>query len=169
MTTESIHVVPVVKVLIADDHTAYRASLRRLLELEDNVRVVADIGDWQGLERAIERYKPDVVLMDINMPTRHGRRDGIEATRHLLSLHPHMPVLVISMFDQGEYCLAAHLAGARGYYLKDADSKELVRALPLVAKGGLIPCSYGSCSTARSIHGNLGFDVVDSGLQQVHG
>lgn len=169
MAKESMHLVPTIKVLIADDHAAYRASLKRLLELEEGLEVVADTGKWYELEWAIEWYQPDVVLMDINMPTKHGTRDGIEATRYLRSTHPHTPVVILSMFDQGEYCLAAHLAGARGYYLKDSDSRELVDALRLVSKGGLIPCSYGTCSTARSTHGDLGLDLVDSGLQQLYG
>src|SRR5262245_41986588 len=112
MAAESDLSVPVVKVVIADDHAAYRISLRRLLELEESIEVVADTGQWYELEWALEWYEPDVVLMDINMPTRHGNRDGIEATRYLVGTYPHTPVVILSMFDQGEYCLAAHLAGA---------------------------------------------------------
>jgi two-component system response regulator DegU len=162
MSAKSVLKAPVVRVLIADDHVTYRKNLRMVLELDDSIQVVADTGEWQELEQAVDRHWPDVVLMDISMPTRYGNRDGIKATRHLLRSHPHTAVLMLSMFDEVKYCKSAQMAGARGYYLKETDSKELVKAIRTVAKGGLISCDHISCDVAPSSHYGLGFDLAST-------
>lgn len=120
-----------VRVLVADDHPAYRAGLRLMLETTDGVDVVgeADTGA-RAVALAAETY-PDVVVMDLRMPD----LDGIEATRRLLRETPDTGVVVLTMLEDDESVFAAMRAGARGYLLKDAEQDDIVRAIRAVAAG----------------------------------
>ena len=123
-----------VRVLVADDHPAFRAGLQLMLASSDWVEVVglAESGDEavaKGLELA-----PDVVVMDLRMPG----LDGIEATRRLLAIDPSVGVLVLTMFEDDESVFSAMRAGARGYLLKGADQDEILRAIRAVAAGEVL-------------------------------
>jgi len=121
------------RLLIADDHPAFRAGLRLLLEsLPDlAVTVVAEAENGeQALEAAIE-LAPDVVVMDLQMPG----LGGIETTRRLVRATPHVRVLVLTMFEDDNSVFAALRAGAHGYVLKGAGQEQLARAIRAVAEG----------------------------------
>jgi NarL family two-component system response regulator LiaR len=120
-----------IRVLIADDHAVVRQGLRTFLELQDDIEVVADVGDGEAALSAVESHRPDVVLMDLVMPG----VGGIEAIRRLRELRPQTRVLVLTSFLDDEKLFPAVRAGAAGYLLKDVEPAELVRAIHTVADG----------------------------------
>jgi DNA-binding NarL/FixJ family response regulator len=120
-----------ISVLLADDQALVRAGFRLIVELEPDIRVVAEAEDGrQAVELARER-RPDVVLMDIRMPT----LDGIEATRRLFRAGVETRVLVLTTFDLDEYVYDAMKAGASGFLLKDVPREQLVAGIRIVAGG----------------------------------
>ncbi len=130
------------RVLIADDHPVYRDGLGLMLSSTDEVEVVGTAAD--GLE-AVEKaaaLRPDVVVMDLQMP----RLDGIEATRRITAGEDPPGVLALTMHDDDESVFAAMLAGARGYLVKGADQDEILRAITSVAHGEAI---FGPALAAR--------------------
>ncbi len=122
------------RVLVADDHEAFRTGLRALLETVDGVSVVAVADGGEEAVRLADREQPDVVLMDLDMPG----VGGIAATRRIVATSPHIAVLVVSMLDDDDSIFEAMRAGARGYVLKGADRREIVRAVRSVASGEAI-------------------------------
>jgi len=123
---------PVVRVLLIDDHPLVRDGLRARLASVSDVEVVGEAGNAEEAEREVEACRPTLVLMDV------GMRDvnGIDLTARLLARHPSLHVLMLSMYDNPEYVQRALQAGARGYVLKDAPASEIVAAIAAVAGGG---------------------------------
>src|SRR5262245_4989232 len=105
-----------IRILIADDHAHFRAGIAALLQSAPDTEVIGEAatGD-EAIERAAA-LQPDVILMDINMPS----VNGVEATRRILHTSPHISILVLTMFDDDDSVFAALRAGARGYLLKGA-------------------------------------------------
>lgn len=132
------------RVLVADDHPAFRRGLELMLVDVDDVQVVgmAETGT-RALELA-ESLAPDVVLMDLRMPD----LDGIEATRRISRRTSATAVVVLTMFEDDDSVFAAMRAGARGYLLKGADRDEIIRAVRAVAAGEAI---FGPEIAARII------------------
>lgn len=118
-----------VTVLIVDDHAQYRRELKLVLELEDDIEVVGEAGDWHALWKAMRTLQPDVVLMDLRMPPSDGTRDGIDATRRLRHEYPDSTVIILTMLDDGEHATRAQRAGAHAYILKDSGSLDLLQAI----------------------------------------
>lgn len=121
-----------ITVVVADDDASVRTDFRRLLELEDDLVVVATALDGIDAVEQTERYRPDVVVMDIRMPG----LDGIAATAHLRRTAPASRVLVVTTFDLDEYALGAVRAGAFGFLLKHEAPDMLARAIRVVMEGG---------------------------------
>jgi DNA-binding NarL/FixJ family response regulator len=121
------------RVLIADDHAAFRHGLRALLTGEPDLEVVGEAHDGHHVLDQAVALQPDVVLMDLDMPG-----GGVEATRRLTAASPHVRVLVLTMYEDDVSVYAALQSGARGYVLKGARKTELVRAIRAVASGELI-------------------------------
>ncbi len=119
------------RVVLADDHTLFRAGLRALLEQLPDVQVVAEARDGREAVHMVETHHPDLVLMDIAMPG----LNGLEATRRLVKAFPAIRVLILSMHKSEEYVWQALRAGAVGYLLKDAELAELALALTAVTRG----------------------------------
>ncbi len=119
------------RVVLADDHTLFRAGLRALLEQLPDVQVVAEARDGREAVHMVETHHPDLVLMDIAMPG----LNGLEATRRLVKEFPAIRVLILSMHKSEEYVWQALRAGAAGYLLKDADLAELALAITAVTRG----------------------------------
>lgn len=120
-----------VRVLIVDDDPLVRQGLRMLLDAATTVEVVGEAADGREVLPAVDRHRPDVVLMDIRMP----QLDGITATR-LLRAQPRAPeVLVLTTFDTDEAVLPALRAGASGFLVKDTPPAELVQAIERIAAG----------------------------------
>lgn len=123
-----------IRVLIADDHAAFRAGLRALLGTASDVDVVGEATSGPDAVVAVEREQPDVVLMDVSMPA----GDGIEATRRIREAAPHVAVIVLTMDAGDASVMRALRAGARGYLLKGAQRAELLRAIRGAAAGEAI-------------------------------
>jgi DNA-binding NarL/FixJ family response regulator len=121
----------VIRVLLVDDDALVRSGLRMMLAGAPQIEVVGEADDGRGVLAAVDRHRPDVVLMDIRMP----QLDGIEATR-LLRAQPSPPaVIVLTTFDADELVLRALRAGAAGFLLKDTPPAEIVRAIEHVHAG----------------------------------
>lgn len=120
------------RLIIADDHMLVRAGIRKLLELMDGVEVVGETGNGLAVHDLVATLKPDLVLLDINMPG----LNGLEATAQLTKAWPGVRVLILSMYESDEYVSQALANGAKGYILKDAAPAELEGALQTVMRGG---------------------------------
>jgi DNA-binding NarL/FixJ family response regulator len=121
-------------VLVCDDHPVYRDGLRMLLDSLDGLEVVGVAADGLEAVEQVAELQPDVVVMDLQMPG----LNGIEATARMTAEHPHVAVLVLTMYDDDESVFAAMRAGARGYLLKGAAQDVIARAVRSVASGEAI-------------------------------
>jgi NarL family two-component system response regulator LiaR len=114
-----------IRVLIADDHAVLREGLRSFLELQDGIEIVGDAADGAEAVALAEQLRPAVVLMDLVMP----KLDGVEAMRELRERVPDTRVIILTSYIDDERLLPAIRAGAAGYLLKNAEPKELARAI----------------------------------------
>jgi DNA-binding NarL/FixJ family response regulator len=119
-------------IAIVDDHQLFRNGLRFILENEEDLEVVIEASNGRQFLDFLKNYKPDVVLMDINMP----EMDGIETTKQALNLYPDLNVLVLSMYSDIEYYNTMIALGVKGFILKDIDNDELSDAVRKVYAGG---------------------------------
>jgi DNA-binding NarL/FixJ family response regulator len=119
------------QIIIAEDHTILREGLRALLLSHQNLEIVAEARDGQEAIRAVEKYRPDLILMDLSMP----RMNGLEALHEIKKHNPETKVVILTVHKTEEYVLAALDRGADGYVLKDADHAELVMAIEQVLAG----------------------------------
>ncbi len=120
-----------IRVLLADDHTIVRQSLKAVIDASGDLRVVAEAADGlDTLEKALQ-YRPDVAVVDISMP----RLSGIEVVRRLKLELPNTRTLVLTMHEENEYLLRAVSVGASGFLLKDQPTSELLKAIRTVHAG----------------------------------
>ncbi len=122
------------RVAIVDDQTLVRQGIRSLLALSNEIDVVAEAGDGDAALAILDTSDVDVLLLDLRMP----RRDGIATLEALRARDNHVPVLVLTTFDDDELALRALRAGARGYLLKDVTLDQLVGAIQTIAAGGTL-------------------------------
>lgn len=122
------------RVLIVDDHPLFRRGLESLRSRIDGIEVAATAADATGAVALPLEHRPDVVLMDLNLPG----TSGLEATRQIASAAPTVGVLMLTMVDDDGSVLAAVRVGARGYLLRGAPQEEVVAALQTVAAGGAV-------------------------------
>ncbi len=120
------------KIVIIDDHQLFREGVKRILDFEKSFEVVAEGEDGTDAVRLVEEHKPDVVIMDINMPN----MNGVEATAHLIEKFPGIRVIILSIHDDENYVQHALKTGACGYLLKEMDADALIEAVKVVAAGG---------------------------------
>ena len=123
-----------IRVILVDDQTLMRQGLQTLLELEPDLEVVGVAGNGREAIAAVERARPDVVLMDVRMP----EMDGVAATRILAERFPAVGVIILTTFDDDEYVFEGLKSGARGYLLKDVSSEDLAEAVRAVAAGQVL-------------------------------
>jgi DNA-binding NarL/FixJ family response regulator len=121
----------VIRVLLADDHTIVRQGLKLILAQQPDFQVIGEAGTGKEAAELAEKLKPDLVLMDVQMPD----LNGIEATRRMVAANPRVRVLALSMHKEALYVREVLKAGARGYILKDAIDTELINAMRSVARG----------------------------------
>jgi DNA-binding NarL/FixJ family response regulator len=122
------------RVLVVDDHEDYRQSLETLLGAMDTMMVVGRAADGGRAVALALELQPDVVVMDLQMPT----LNGVEATSRIVGTSPHISVLVLTMMEDDDSVFAAVRAGARGYLLKGARRQEIRRAIEAVGAGEVI-------------------------------
>jgi DNA-binding NarL/FixJ family response regulator len=122
---------PFIRVLLADDHKVVRAGIRQFLESDLEIQVIAEASNGQEACTMIEELKPDVVVLDIQMPV----MSGIEVTRWIRTHRLTTGVLILTAYDDDPYIQAVLQAGANGYVLKSADPPEIVQAVRDVFNG----------------------------------
>jgi DNA-binding NarL/FixJ family response regulator len=120
-----------IRVVIADDQGLVRVGLRKVLEVEPDIEVMGEASDGRQAVAAAARLRPDVMLMDIRMPS----LDGIEATRRIVRSHPEVRVLMLTTFGLDSYVYESLRAGASGFMLKDAPPEEIASAVRIIANG----------------------------------
>jgi len=133
----------VISVLIADDHGIVREGLRRLLESEQDLKVIGEARDGREVLDEVEKHRPHVVVLDITMP----RLGGLETLERLRARHPDVKVVLLSVHGDPPFIQSAIALGADGYILKNGRAAEVVTAVREVMNGG----SYFSPAVAREI------------------
>ena len=117
--------------MITDDHLIVREGLRLILETADGIEIVGEASDGAECLQLVPECKPDVILMDLQMP----RMDGITAIGHLRSEHPEIAIVILTTFNEDDLMLRGLQAGARGYLLKDTNRENLLDTIYAAAKG----------------------------------
>ena len=120
-----------IKVLLAEDHVVVREGTRELIQHEDDMEVVGEAGDGEEAVALAPQTKPNVIIMDVNMP----KLNGIEATKQIKAIMPSVAILVLTAYDNDQYVSALLEAGAAGYLLKNIKGRELIDAVRAVNAG----------------------------------
>ena len=120
-----------IKIMITDDHSMIREGLKNLLELEGDIEVIAEAEDGEDCLNKLLTVKPDVLLLDINMP----KLNGLEVLKKLKERKSKVKVLVLTVHNETEYLMKAVEIGINGYVLKDSESSELKKAIYAIYDG----------------------------------
>lgn len=120
-----------IRLMIADDHTLLRQGLRNVLELEEDLVIVGEASDGEDTIKKVESLRPDVVLLDLNMP----KMNGIEVARWVKKNQPDTQIVILTIHEDENYMFEVIRAGALGYLLKDVEPTMLVKAIRIVAEG----------------------------------
>ncbi len=120
-----------IRVLITDDHLIVREGLRLILETTDRIEIVGEASDGAECLSLVSALKPDVILMDLQMP----RMDGITAITHLRRDHPEIAIVILTTFNEDDLMVRGLQAGARGYLLKDTSRENLLDTIQAAARG----------------------------------
>jgi len=145
-----------IKILLVDDHRIVREGVRAYLHTLADIQVIAEADSGAAAVSAVEQHKPDVVLMDLEMP---GALDGIAATRQIRKLHPKTQVIVVTSHHQDEYIFPAVRAGAISYLLKDVEPDELASAIRKAAQGEAVLDSRVASRIVQELQGLRKDDV----------
>ena len=130
------------RILLADDHALVRSGLRMILDAEPDLRVVAEAADGHEALAALDTIPADLAILDIAMP----RMTGLQAAREMSRAHPHVRILILSMYDNEQYFFEALKAGASGYVLKSVADRDLLEACRATLRGE--PFLYAGAVTA---------------------
>ena len=148
-----------IKVLLADDHSIVRAGLRRIVEESGEMEVVAEADDGREAIQLVQKTDPDVAVVDISMPG----LDGLEVIGRLRTLRPKLPILVLTMHEEGQYVVRAIQAGAMGYLTKQSAPEQLVKAIRKIYDGQRYITDEAAESLAlRVAKGSNGKSPLDS-------
>ena len=120
-----------IRVMITDDHLIVREGLRLILETAEGIDIVGEASDGAECLRLVPELKPDVILMDLQMP----RMDGNIAIGHLRREHPEIAIVILTTFNEDDLMVRGLQAGARGYLLKDTNRENLLDTIHAAAKG----------------------------------
>lgn len=120
-----------IKVMLADDHILMREGIRQLLEFDGSIEVIAEANDGEECIEKLQSVKPQILLLDINMP----KKNGIEVLEEIKRKNIDIKVLILTVHDEIEYLLKAVDIGVNGYILKDSESAELKKAINVIING----------------------------------
>jgi NarL family two-component system response regulator YdfI len=120
-----------IRVLITDDHLIVREGLRLILETVDGIEIAGEASDGAECLALVPECRPDVILMDLQMP----RMDGITAIDHLRREHPEIAIVILTTYNEDDLMIRGLQAGARGYLLKDTNRENLLDTIQAAAKG----------------------------------
>lgn len=120
-----------IRLLLVDDHAVLRDGLKNIFEMEEDIQVVGEAVSGEDALLKVEKLKPDVVLMDINLP----EKNGVEVTGIVKKRHPGIKVLILTMHNHDEFFMSSIREGADGYLLKDVPSYQVVEAIRTIYKG----------------------------------
>ena len=156
-----------IKILLADDHSIVRAGLRRIVEESGDMEVIAEAADGREAIQKVHKKVPDVAVIDISMPG----LDGLEVVSQLRTYHPKLPILILTMHEEGQYVVRAIEAGAMGYITKQSAPEQLVKAIRKVHAGGRYLTDDAAealaLSVARRMHGRSPLDSLSMRELQV--
>lgn len=139
-----------IRTLLVDDHAVFREALQMMLGQQAGIDIVGAVGDGALVEESVATLQPDVVVMDINMPT----LNGIEATRKLLARSPGLRVVALSAFGYKRFISDMLDAGATAYVVKSAASEQLVQAIRSVAAGKTFLCPEATATLVEASRRN---------------
>jgi DNA-binding NarL/FixJ family response regulator len=140
------------RILIVDDHPVVRGGLQNMIDGRDGLTICGSAGSVREALALAEVTRPDLVLTDLGLPG----RNGIELIKDLRSLHPELPVLVMSMHDELIYAERVLRAGGRGYVTKEAPAEVLLQAIRKVLEGGIFVSECVTGHLLRGLSGNPG-------------
>jgi len=123
-----------ISVMIVDDHPLFRQGLRRVIEAEDDMEVIIEVGDGEEALRLAQKMVPDVIMMDVNIPT----MNGLQVTRSLKANLPNIGVIMLTAYHDDEQIFHAIKAGAGAYYPKDVTPRKLIEAIRQVSEGNYV-------------------------------
>ena len=156
-----------IKILLADDHSIVRAGLRRIVEESGDMEVIAEAADGREAIQKVHKKVPDVAVIDISMPG----LDGLEVVSQLRTYYPKLPILILTMHEEGQYVVRAIEAGAMGYITKQSAPEQLVKAIRKVHAGGRYLTDDAAealaLSVARRMHGRSPLDSLSMRELQV--
>lgn len=147
-----------VRLMLADDHRMFRQGLRELIERKTPFEVVGEAQTGREVLEQVDRLRPDILLLDIQMPD----LDGITVARQLAASHPDIKIIMLTMYREDQHLLDAIKAGVKGYLLKDADADELLAVIGRVTHG---ESALDPALTARvfeAVRHPLGPDLVET-------
>jgi len=150
-----------IKVLVADDHPAFREGLCRLLEDEDDLEIVAKSANGEEAVSLAVEMKPDVVVLDVAMP----KINGIEAAKRIKEANPNTAILMISAYSYGAYMLDSLRAGAAGYLLKNVPLRELINAIRALSEGKAVFDLKAAGQTLRRLAADKG--EIRTGIEEL--
>lgn len=139
-----------IRVLVADDHSLFAEGVRQLVNLESDMECIGIAADGAEAVRLTQELEPDVVLIDIAMPS----VDGIEAAKQIRSSHPKTAVIVVSAYKYDHYVLAAMQAGVNGYLLKNTHRADVVNAIRMVHSGECVFSTEAAGDVLRRLAGD---------------
>ena len=144
-----------IKVLIADDHSMIREGLKQLIELEEDIEVIAQAGDGKEAIKKIFEFEPDIVLLDINMPI----MNGLEVLEELKGMKKHVNILLLTIHNEIEYLYKAVEIGVEGYVLKDSESDVLIKAIRSINSGESYIQPNMASLLFKKINGELDYQI----------
>ena len=148
-----------IKVMIVDDHILMREGIKQLLEFDGKIEVIAEANDGEECLEKLKTVKPEVLLLDINMP----KKNGIEVLKSIRNQNLKVKVLILTVHNEIEYLLKAVDIGVDGYILKDSESAELKRAIMTVLEGeSYIQSSLIPALNSRLIARDVDKEKIDS-------
>jgi len=138
------------RLLLVDDHAVVRQGIAELINREPGLEVCGQVGTAPHAVTAVARLHPDLVLLDLSL----ADGSGMELIKNLKTLHPHLPILVLSVHDENLYARRVLKAGARGYVMKLKDSATVIQAVHTVLKGGVYASPVVNSSMILNLVGN---------------